>query len=42
MRRRVLERNKKQKGFGYFRIVEDAKVRRDAVLVQINNGDYLN
>lgn len=36
------KRNNKQKGFGYFRTIEEAKIRRDAVLLQIDNGDYLN
>jgi hypothetical protein len=36
------KRNNKQKGFGYFRTIEEAKVRRDTVLLQIDNGDYLN
>ena len=36
------KRNNKQKGFGYFRTIEEAKTRRDEVLICINNGEYLN
>ena len=35
------KRNNKQKGFGYFRTIEEAKTRRDAALVQIDNGEFL-
>jgi hypothetical protein len=34
-------RNKKQMGFGYFRSIEEAKTKRDAVLIQLNNGEFL-
>lgn len=34
-------RNKKQKGFGNYKTLEEAKVRRDAVIIQINNGEFL-
>jgi len=35
------KRNNKQKGFGYFRSIEEAKTKRDAVIIQINNGEFL-
>jgi hypothetical protein len=35
------KRNGKQKGFGYFRTLEEAKVKRDTAIIQINNGEFL-
>jgi len=35
------KRNKKQMGFGYFHTIEEAKTKRDAVLIQISNGEFL-
>ena len=35
------KRNNKQKGFGSYKTLEEAKVRRDAIIIQINNGEFL-
>jgi hypothetical protein len=35
------KRNNKQKGFGNYKTLEEAKARRDAVIIQINNGEFL-
>jgi HNH endonuclease/NUMOD4 motif len=35
------KRNNKQKGFGNYTTLEEAKARRDAVIIQINNGEFL-
>jgi hypothetical protein len=34
-------RNKKQMGFGNYKTLEEARARRDAVIIQINNGEFL-